>query len=131
MPRKYIAIKKKLKEVEVKMVDIINESEFAKRIKNNQETNNTRPLIVDCFTEWCPPCKASAPVYEKLSQQYTDADFIKINVDQNSGVAQKLNVTGVPTFAILKGNKIVAKIVGADMNKVEREIKKAIKDSKN
>ena len=78
-----------------------------------------------------PPCKASAPVYERLSQQYTDADFIKINVDHNQGVARKLNVQGVPTFVILKGNKLVAKIVGADMKKVEKAIQKAIKDSKN
>ncbi len=115
----------------IRLVDIIDESEFAKRIKSNQETNNTRPLVVDCFTDWCPPCKVSAPVYEKLSKQYTDADFIKINVDHNQGVARKLNVQGVPTFAILKGNKIVAKIVGADMEKVEKEIQRAIKESKN
>ena len=113
------------------LVAIINESEFAERIKSNQETNNPRPLVVDCFTDWCPPCKASAPVYERLSQQYTDADFIKINVDHNQGVARKLNVQGVPTFVILQGNKLVAKIVGADMKKVEKAIQKAIKDSKN
>jgi thioredoxin 1 len=113
------------------LVDIINESEFANRIKSNQEKESPRPLVVDCFTDWCPPCKASAPVYEKLSQQYTDADFIKINIDHNQGVARKLNVQGVPTFVILKGNKVVAKVVGADMKKVENEIKKAIKESKN
>ena len=115
----------------IDLVDIINESEFANRIKSNQETGNSRPLVVDCFTDWCPPCKASAPVYEKLSKQYTDADFVKINVDHNQGVARKLNVQGVPTFVILKGNKVMAKIVGADMRKVEKEIKQAIKDSKN
>ena len=112
------------------LVDIINESEFAKRIKHNQETNNPRPLIVDCFTDWCPPCKASAPIYDKLSHQYTDADFIKINVDHNQGVARKLNVRGVPTFVILKGNKVLARIVGADMKKVENEIKKQSRNLK-
>ena len=113
------------------LVDIINESEFAERVKSNQETNNPRPLVVDCFTDWCPPCKVSAPIYERLSTQYTDADFIKINVEHNQGVARKLNIQGVPTFVILKGNRMVAKIVGADMKKVENEIKRAIKESKN
>ena len=110
------------------MVTIIDEKEFASRIQNNLATNNSRPLVVDCYTDWCPPCKASAPIYEKLSQKYTDADFVKINVDNNPGVAQKLRVQGVPTFAILRGNKLIAKVVGADMKKVENEIKKALKD---
>ena len=112
------------------MVAVIDEKEFASRIKNNQETNNPRPLVVDCFTDWCPPCKASAPIYEKLDQKYNaDADFVKINVDNNPGVAQKLRVQGVPTFVIIRGNKLIAKVVGADMKKVERRIKEAIKDS--
>ena len=111
------------------MVSVIDEKEFATRIKNNQETNNARPLVVDCFTDWCPPCKASAPVYEQLSQKYTEADFVKINVDDNPGVANKLRVQGVPTFVILRGNKLIAEVVGADMKKVEKKIKEAIKNS--
>ncbi len=111
------------------MVTVIDEKEFIQRVKSNQETNNPRPLVVDAFTDWCPPCKASAPVYEKLSQKYTAADFVKINVDNYPGVAHQLRVQGVPTFVILRGNKVIAKIVGADMRKVEREIKKAVEDN--
>lgn len=108
------------------MARIINEKEFADIIKSNTESNSSRPLIVDCYTEWCPPCKVSAPIFEKFSQEYTDADFVKINVDKNQGVAAKLRIQGVPTFAIIIGNKLVTKVVGADMRKLEREIKKAI-----
>lgn len=111
------------------MVSIIDEKEFAERIKSNIASNNPRPLVVDCFTDWCPPCKVSAPVYESLSKKYTAADFVKINIDKNPGVAHKLNVQGVPTFAILRGNKLIARIVGADMRKVESKIKEAIKES--
>ncbi|MHA1971420.1 MAG: thioredoxin family protein [Candidatus Hodarchaeales archaeon] len=110
------------------MVQIINDSEFANRIKNNVASNSTRPLVVDCFTEWCPPCKASAPIYEQLSRKYGDkADFVKINVDQNQVVAQKLRVQGVPTFAIIVGNKVKARIVGADMRKLENDLRRVLK----
>ncbi|MHA2226531.1 MAG: thioredoxin family protein [Candidatus Hodarchaeales archaeon] len=110
------------------MARIINEKEFARIIKTNAESNSSKPLIVDCYTDWCPPCKVSAPIYEQLSKKYqNDAEFVKINVDKNQGVAMKLQVRGVPTFAIITGNKLVAKIVGADMRKLERNIKEVIK----
>ncbi|MFX0125130.1 MAG: thioredoxin family protein [Candidatus Hodarchaeota archaeon] len=108
------------------MARVINEKEFADIIKTNTQSNSSRPLVVDCFTDWCPPCKASAPIFEKLSQKYTDADFVKINVDKNQGVAIKLRVQGVPTFAIIIGNKLVSKVVGANMRKLENEIQKAL-----
>ncbi|MFX0184471.1 MAG: thioredoxin family protein [Candidatus Hodarchaeota archaeon] len=109
------------------MVRVINEQEFMKLIKSNTEADSSRPLVVDCFTDWCPPCKASAPVYEKLSQKYqTEADFVKINVDHNPGVAARLQVRGVPTFVIIKGNKLISRVVGADMRKLEKYIKSAI-----
>ena len=109
------------------MVKVIDESEFANLIKQNKEIEAPRPLVVDCFTDWCAPCRASAPVFEQLSKKYTDVDFVKINVDHNPGVGQKLKVRGVPTFAILLGNKLFSRIVGANMRKVESEIKRAIK----
>ncbi|MHA1215520.1 MAG: thioredoxin family protein [Candidatus Hodarchaeales archaeon] len=109
------------------MVQVINDSEFAERIKENVASNSSRPLVVDCFTDWCPPCKASAPIYEQLSRKYGDkADFVKINVDHNQVVASKLRVQGVPTFAIIVGNKVKARIVGANMRKLENEIRKVL-----
>jgi thioredoxin 1 len=109
------------------MVKVINEEEFASMIKANVDSNSKRPLVVDCFTDWCPPCKASAPVYEQLSEKYqAHADFIKINVDHNPGVAMKLRVQGVPTFAIIVGNTLKYKVVGADMRKLEKFIKEAV-----
>ncbi|MHA2247545.1 MAG: thioredoxin family protein [Candidatus Hodarchaeales archaeon] len=108
------------------MARVINEKEFANIIQSNTESKSTRPLVVDCFTDWCPPCKVSAPVFESFSQKYHEADFVKINVDKNQGVAAKLQIRGVPTFVIIIGSKVVSKVVGADMRKLEREIKKTI-----
>ncbi|WP_455141494.1 thioredoxin family protein [Candidatus Hodarchaeum mangrovi] len=109
------------------MVQVINDSEFIQRIKKNVDSNSSRPLVVDCFTEWCPPCKASAPIYEQLSQKYGDkADFVKINVDYNQEVAHQLRVQGVPTFVIIVGRNLKSKIVGADMRRLEKEIRKVL-----
>ncbi|MFX0087276.1 MAG: thioredoxin family protein [Candidatus Hodarchaeota archaeon] len=112
------------------MARVINEREFAEIINSNTESKSPRPLVVDCYTDWCAPCKASAPIYEQMSQKYKDyADFVKINVDQNQGVAYKLQVRNIPTFAILIGNRVVSRVVGANMKKLESSIKEIIENS--
>lgn len=112
------------------MVKIIDEKEFANLIKSKTELNSNKPLVVDCYTDWCPPCKASAPIYEQLSKKYEgEADFVKINVDHNQGVAMKLNVRNVPTFVILLGNRVRKRIIGADMRKLEQAIIDEIKSA--
>ncbi len=109
------------------MARVINEKEFAKIINSNNESKSSRPLVVDCYTDWCAPCKASAPIYEQMSNKYKEkADFVKINVDNNQGVAMKLQVRNIPTFVILIGNKVVSRIVGANMKKLETSIKEIV-----
>ncbi len=109
------------------MARVINEKEFAEIINSNIESKSFRPLVVDCYTDWCAPCKASAPIYEQMSNKYKDeADFVKINVDKNQGVSMKLQVRNIPTFVILIGNKVVSRIVGANMKKLESNIKEII-----
>ncbi|MHA1968919.1 MAG: thioredoxin family protein [Candidatus Hodarchaeales archaeon] len=109
------------------MARVINEREFAEMVNSNNESNSSRPLVVDCYTDWCAPCKVSAPIYEQMSIKFKDqADFVKINVDKNQGVAMKLRVRNIPTFIILIGNQVVSRIVGANMKKLEGSIKEVL-----
>lgn len=112
------------------MVKNLTEVEFAKMINEKKDKSEMKLTIIDCYTDWCAPCKAAAPHFAKMSEIYSNnADFIKINIDNNPKVAYKLKVQAVPTFLILNGNKIKSRIVGADMNKLEKEIIKTIKAS--
>jgi thioredoxin-like negative regulator of GroEL len=62
-----------------------------------------------------------------MSIKFKDqADFVKINVDKNQGVAMKLRVRNIPTFIILIGNQVVSRIVGANMKKLEGSIKEVL-----
>ncbi|MFX0061475.1 MAG: thioredoxin family protein [Candidatus Hermodarchaeota archaeon] len=84
-----------------------------------------KPLIVDMYSDWCMPCKFAAPHFERLSKKYGDnAVFVKVNVDQEPAIASALRVQGVPSFFIIKNRKVVSLVVGADMGKLEAEIKK-------
>jgi thioredoxin 1 len=62
--------------------------------------NNTY-VAVDFYADWCPPCKAIAPLYTKLADEKSVPDhltFTKVNVDESPDIAQLYGVTAMPTF---------------------------------
>ncbi|ABB14266.1 thioredoxin-disulfide reductase [Carboxydothermus hydrogenoformans] len=72
------------------------------------------PVIVDFYSEDCPPCEALAPAYEKLAQQYGDKfKFVKIYRQQNRPLAEKLGVKGSPTVLFyVNGQEVGQRLTG-------------------
>ena len=72
------------------------------------------PILVDFWATWCGPCKAVAPILEKLSAEYKGKARIgKLDVDSNPATAAKYGVMSIPTLLLFKGGKMADKIVGA------------------
>ena len=61
-----------------------------------------RLVVIDAYALWCPPCKAAAPVYAKLSEEFTPETccFAKVDVDEARDVAQRLGISAMPTFKV-------------------------------
>ncbi|KAF7303316.1 Thioredoxin domain-containing protein [Mycena kentingensis (nom. inval.)] len=59
--------------------------------------------VIDFHATWCGPCKMMAPTFEKLSKEYKQAAFYKIDTDAVPEAAQHYNVTAMPTFVFIKG----------------------------
>ncbi len=77
-------------------------------------SQTSKPVLVDFWAEWCAPCKMMAPVVEAMAREYAGkADFAKVNVDQNQGLAMRFGVMSIPNFVVFKDERPVDRVVGA------------------
>ena len=92
--------------VSAKNVVEANDKTFATEIENGY-------AIVDFWAVWCGPCRAFAPVFEELSDEYKDlVKFVKINVDYAPQTAQSYQIKSIPTLILFKDGKQVEKWIG-------------------
>ena len=62
---------------------------------------STTRVVVDFYADWCPPCRAIAPIFSELADKYSSAGrlaFVKVNVDHVNDVAGRYGVSAMPTF---------------------------------
>lgn len=78
--------------------------------------------VVDFYATWCGPCKAISPVLEKLSNNFTQAQFIKVDVDAAADVAQEYAIRAMPTFFFFKNGVKIDEVVGANPGKIQAVI---------
>lgn len=72
------------------------------------------PVFVDFWASWCPPCKQTEPLVDKLTEEYDgEVKFGKLNVDQNPKSAAEYGIKGVPTFITFKEGEEVERKVAA------------------
>lgn len=62
----------------------------------------TKPVIIDFYANWCPPCKEVKPIYNQLALEKTDWVFTALNVDIAPEIMDKCGVKAMPTFVVFK-----------------------------
>ncbi|MGB9135571.1 MAG: thioredoxin [Candidatus Bathyarchaeia archaeon] len=83
-------------------------------------------IVIDCWAEWCGPCRMIAPVIEELAkEQAGKIVFGKLNVDENPETAAKFNIMSIPTLLVMKNGVEVDRIVGvAPKLMIENKLKR-------
>ena len=86
-------------------------------------------VVVDFFATWCPPCRASAPKYGKMSTEFDQESvtFLKVNVDTGKAIAKQEKVSRMPTFKIYKDGKCEKEFVGYKEKEIRQAINQLIK----
>lgn len=71
--------------------------------------------VIKFSADWCGPCRAYAPVFTKVKEEFKDSvEFVEVNIDNDSEkLTSKYKVDAVPTTVVLEGTTIVDNIKGA------------------
>lgn len=73
-----------------------------------------KPVVLDLWAEWCPPCVKLAPIMDELSHTYDGMAVVgKVNVDLHAKVSALYGVRNIPTILYFKNGQLVDKHVGA------------------
>lgn len=103
--------------------------------------------LVDFWAEWCGPCKMFGPIYEKVSEQYPDITFAKVDTEAEREIAAAAGITSIPTLMAFRDGillyreagalpeqslqKLVAQVTSLDMDEIRAEIAKEASEVSN
>ncbi|EPS99336.1 hypothetical protein FOMPIDRAFT_1024202 [Fomitopsis schrenkii] len=83
------------------------------------------PAVFDFWATWCGPCKQISPIFEKLAEQFPGAEYYKVDVDEQTDVAQEVGIRAMPTFLVFKSGNKVKELVGANPGALQTLISEA------
>jgi thioredoxin 1 len=72
-----------------------------------------KPVLVDFWATWCPPCQMLGPIVEEVANETESIKVGKVNVDEEGSIAEKYGIMSIPTLILFKGGKESKRAVGA------------------
>ncbi len=95
----------------------LNEENFEKEVLESSE-----PVLVDFWADWCQPCHAIAPAIEDLASEFkSSAKVGKLNVEENSTLAERFSIHSIPSLLFFEDGKEVDRVTGVVSKEVLAE----------
>jgi thioredoxin 1 len=96
-----------------------------------QVVQSNKLVVVDFSAKWCGPCKRMAPLVEQLAERLADkVTFVHVDADELSDVADRFNVTSLPTFWFFKDGEQVDDLTvqGASVSTLKESLRQMLDD---
>ena len=85
--------------------------------------NNSKPVLVDFWAEWCGPCRQLSPILDSWAKELDGkVEVVKVDVDANPQTAAQYGITSIPSVLLFKDGEVAAVSLGAKpKNVLEKE----------
>eukprot|EP00828_Plagiopyla_frontata_P046425 TRINITY_DN8244_c0_g1_i1.p1 TRINITY_DN8244_c0_g1~~TRINITY_DN8244_c0_g1_i1.p1 ORF type:complete len:216 (+),score=43.97 TRINITY_DN8244_c0_g1_i1:265-912(+) len=111
-------------------------SSLIKEMKNlddfMQACETNLAIVIDCYSNQCPPCLTIKPIYQKLAEEYStkcpELHFYSADVNVATDVSESLDVQKIPTFFFYKGYDLITQFSGADENNLRTKVQDLVNE---
>ncbi len=90
---------------------------FAKDISlkdfEHEVLNADKKVLLDFWAPWCGPCRMVVPIVEEIAEEHPEILVGKINVDNETELANRFGIMTIPTLLVMEKGEIINKAVGA------------------
>ena len=86
----------------------LNQENFHREVMESE-----KPVLLDFWAPWCGPCRMVVPIIDQIADEHPQLKVAKINVDEETELAQQFRVMSIPALFVLKNGKVVNQSVGA------------------
>ena len=108
-------------------MDIIDMSDSSLEELRANINDTEKLVLIDFYAFWCEPCIMLNPIVARIADEYKDnVEVYKVDVDKNPDVADKYNITNIPTLVVQKQDEIKENIIGY---RSCEDLQKTLKDS--
>jgi len=110
--------------LDISSVTMVKEIKSLEELEKAFSEAGTNAVLIDFHATWCGPCKQIAPDLQKFSVAYPKVVVLKVDIDEAEDVAQKYEISVMPTFKVFVNGVVADTIVGANVSKLEELFKK-------